>query len=347
MKLSLVVLVLSAALTHALPIEERSAHDAGSSSLQRILDEANTSGLYQYPTDLTKNIIAVRAVYSNPFPHQILSDTLLLQVPVHSHNDYWRPVPFYSALSHGCVSVEADVWLVNRTLYIGHERTALTPSRTLDSLYIQPLLSVLRRQNPVSPFVTASQRPHGVYDAAESQTFYLWIDIKTPGPETWPYVVQALQPLRAAGYLTRLNSSGAVVNGPVTVIGTGNTPLSQIQNRNLTERDYFYDAPLATLNTTFSNITATVSPIASTNFGAQFGTINGTSSFNETQLAKLRGQIAVANSKGMRVRYWNTPAWPIGVRNTVWKTLVAEGTGLLNADDLGAAAGLYGEDSVW
>lgn len=263
---------------------------------------------------------------------------------MHSHNDYWRPVPFFSALSLGCISVEADVWLVNNTLYIGHERSALASARTFDSLYIQPLLEVLGRQNPRSAFVTSPQDPHGVFDAAATQTFYLWVDVKTNGLETWPYVVQALQPLRDAGYLTRLNSSGGIVDGPVTVIGTGSTPLSQVQN--LTERDYFWDAPVATLGTSFSNITSKVSPIASTNFAAQFGNINGTG-FNETQLTKLRSQIAIANSKGIMVRYWNTPAWPISVRNTVWKTLVDEGIGLLNADDLGAAAGLYEEDSDW
>lgn len=263
---------------------------------------------------------------------------------MHSHNDYWRPVPFYSALSVGSVSVEADVFLVNKTLYIGHERSALTSTRTLDSLYVQPLLNVLRRQNPASAFVTSPESAHGVFDTAASQTFYLWVDVKTNGTETWPYVVQALQPLRDAGYLTRLNSSGDIENGPVTVIGTGNTPLNQIQT--LTQRDYFWDAPIATLGTSFSNITSKVSPIASTSFAAQFGTINGTA-FNETQLARLRSQIAVARNKNIRVRYWETPSWPISVRNTVWKTLVSEGVGLLNADDLGAAAGLYGENSDW
>ncbi|KAF7507510.1 hypothetical protein GJ744_010441 [Endocarpon pusillum] len=323
MKLSLTILVLSALFTHALPIDGRSSHKGGSSSLQSILNRADSSELYHYPTDLTQDITPVL---------------------VHSHNDYWRPVPFYTALSVGSVSVEADVFLVNRTLYIGHERTALTPTRTLDSLYIQPLLDVLRRQNPASAFVTSPERAHGVFDTAASQTFYLWVDVKTNGTETWPYVVQALQPLREVGYLTRLNSSGVIENGPVTVIGTGNTPLNQIQT--LTQRDYFWDAPVATLGTSFSNITSNVSPIASTNFAAQFGMINGTA-FNETQLARLRSQIAVASSKNIRVRYWETPSWPVSVRNTVWKTLVSEGVGLLNADDLGAAAGHYGENSDW
>lgn len=40
---------------------------------------------------------------------------------IHSHNDYWRDVPLYTALSHGVTSVEADVWLNPKDgrLYVG------------------------------------------------------------------------------------------------------------------------------------------------------------------------------------------------------------------------------------
>jgi hypothetical protein len=81
----------------------------------------------------------------------------------------WRDVPLLTALSFGVASVEADVWLVGDTLYVGisrlarirdnlilfqvgHEMAALTPDRTLDSLYIQPLLSIIEGQNPKSQF---------------------------------------------------------------------------------------------------------------------------------------------------------------------------------------------------
>lgn len=241
------------------------------------------------------------------------------------------------------MSVEADVWLYSDTLYVGHEASALTSTRTFDSLYIQPILDTLRRENPTSQFVTGTTR-NGVFDTASTQTLYLWVDVKTNGEQTWPYVVKALQPLRDAGYLTTYNSSGGVTQRPVTVIGTGNTPLDQVQP--VQQRDYFWDAPIPTLGTTFSNITASVSPIASTDFVPQFGTINGTG-FNETQLALLRSQIATAAAKGIKVRYWDTPGWPISTRNAVWTTLVEEGVGLLNADDLAAASGVADQGRYW
>ncbi len=243
------------------------------------------------------------------------------------------------------MSIEADVWFypnMKNTLFVGHERSALSPARTFESLYINPILDVLTKENPSDAFVTAPTH-NGVFDGYSGQTLYLFVDVKTDGESTWPAVVSALEPLRAGGWLTTWNGT-AVTPGAVTIIGTGNTPLDQIQD--LTNRDYFYDAPLALLGTTFSNITASVSPIASTDFGTVFGTINGTE-FNSTQLATLRSQIATAKSKGIMTRYWDQPAWPIATRNAVWSLLVQEGTGLVNADDLAEAAGYGGVNGYW
>lgn len=68
-----------------------------SAPLQNILANTHGSDLYTYPTHLTQGIIPKA---------------------FHSHNDYWRPIPFYSALSVGAASVEADVWLYNGTLHV-------------------------------------------------------------------------------------------------------------------------------------------------------------------------------------------------------------------------------------
>ncbi|KAI1342211.1 PLC-like phosphodiesterase [Xylariaceae sp. FL0016] len=284
-----------------------------SHALQTVLSADDDNPLYSYPTDLTQGI---------------------LPKAFHSHNDYWRPKPFWSALSVGAVSVEADVWLYNDTLHVGHEESALTNERTFDALYIQPILEVLRKQNPDSPFVTDGPTKNGVFDTASGQTLYLFVDVKTDGAETWPYVVNALGPLREAGYLTTYNGS-TVTESPVTVIGTGNTPLDLVQG--VSPRDYFWDAPIPTLDTTFSNITKDVSPIASTDFASVFGDVRS-QELNETQAATLKAQVAAAHAKGIAVRYWDQPGWPVGTRNAVWRQLWDAGVDLLNVDDLEAAA---------
>jgi hypothetical protein len=290
----------------------------GSSALQSILSQAGT-GNYTYPTSFTQGIIPKA---------------------LHSHNDYWRPVPFYSALSVGAVSVEADVWLINGVLHVGHEPSALTPNRTLDSLYIQPILSVLASLNPNTSFVPPGRR-NGVYDTDGGQTLYLWIDVKTDGATTWPYVVEALEPLRRAGYLTTFSNDSTVVNGAVTVIGTGNTPLNLVQG--VKPRDYFWDAPIATLNTTYANVTKEVSPIASADFAAIFGEVRN-QTFSESQSTLLRSQVSVARSRGIGVRYWDQPGWPIGTRNAIWRTLWDAGVALINVDDLEGAAAFWEGD---
>ena len=45
---------------------------------------------------------------------------------------------------------------------IGHENAALTSDRTLDSLYIQPLLKILTEVNPQNAFTVNSTSPKSV-----------------------------------------------------------------------------------------------------------------------------------------------------------------------------------------
>ncbi|KAK5106086.1 hypothetical protein LTS08_000202 [Lithohypha guttulata] len=321
---SAAALALFSSLTSASPARSQKRQSQGdlnldiSASLQNILANTHGSELYTYPTDLTRGII--------PVGLELFAWTTIADMCY--GNQYIRTT----------ITVEADVFLVNGTLYVGHEQSALTRTRTFDALYIQPILSVLQRENPASPFVSGPT-DNGVFDTASSQTLYLFVDLKTDGPTTWPVVVRALEPLRRAGYLTRFNGT-AVIPGAVTIIGTGNTPLNQVQGVN--NRDYFFDANLALLSTTQANITREVSPIASTQFSRYIGAINGTA-FNSTQLQTLQTQLQVARQKGIGGRYWDTPAFPISKRNAVWTELERAGAALLNADDLLAAAGFTSE----
>lgn len=67
-----------------------------------------------------------------------------------------------TALSFGVASIEADVWLVNGTLYVGHELAALTSARTFESLYIQPLLTIINNMNPKNVFTAGQTTPKSV-----------------------------------------------------------------------------------------------------------------------------------------------------------------------------------------
>ena len=151
----------------------------------------------------------------------------------------------FSAIEAGCIGVEADIWLFEEELFVGHSVASLTRNRTLDSLYINPLLEILSKQNPkLTMLPDDTSRPHGVFDTDPEQTLILLIDFKTSGQALWPHVQSALQPLRDKSYLTQLNGSG-LIRGPITVVGTGNTPFDLVNSKETNPyRDVFFDAPL-------------------------------------------------------------------------------------------------------
>lgn len=149
---------------------------------------------------------------------------------------------------------------------------------------------------------------------------------------TLPVVLEALKPLRDAGYLTTYYSNGTLVSSAITVIGTGNTPLDFV--RNLDPRDCFFDGPLANLSDIFK---PSLSPIASTDYAVAVGW-NGIGTIPDDQLTGLKKLISDAHALGIGARFWDTPGWPLSARNNIWKVLLENGADWLNADDLEAAS---------
>jgi hypothetical protein len=269
------------------------------------------------------------------------------------------------------VGVEADVWLFDEELYVGHTTASLTKNRTLKSLYVDPLVRIIDNMNsrPQYGAEITSKRINGVFEEAPEQTLVLLIDFKMDGREQFPIVSSHLQALREKNYLTHFNGA-TLIPGPVTIVATGNAPFDLI-NANTTYRDIFFDAPLDKLVNdtpdTFSAqslspeslITDSASSAGQGNTGvdpslgsSQFSSENSyyaslnfkrsigfpyRGRLSHPQLKKLRAQIKAAHDKGLKARYWNTPTWPVGLRNHIWKILVEEGADFLNVDDLRSA----------
>jgi len=86
---------------------------------------------------------------------------------VHSHNDYLRKRPVLDALEAGAGSLEADVYLVDGQLLVGHDRKDLVPGRTLQSLYLDPLQAWIkahpRREEPLWLLVDVKENGREVY----------------------------------------------------------------------------------------------------------------------------------------------------------------------------------------
>ncbi|KAF2825566.1 hypothetical protein CC86DRAFT_394511 [Ophiobolus disseminans] len=271
-------------------------------------------------------------------------------IPCHSHNDYWRRVPLYDALRWGCTGVEADVWLFDKELFVGHSTNALTKDRTFRTMYVDPIVRMLDLKNTNTSIATSTSSKNGIFDTVPSQTLVLLVDFKNDGRDIFPYVSQHLEALREKNYLTYFD--GKTTHGrAVTVVATGNAPFDMI-NANSTYRDIFFDAPLASMpdsdSTSIqargggqgtvgtlpnSHFDSTNSYYASVDFRRAIGFV-WWGTLSSKQLALVRGQIKGAHQRGLKARYWSTPKWPIGLRNRVWRLLVDEGVDYLNGDDL-------------
>ncbi|KPH12226.1 alkaline phosphatase [Chryseobacterium sp. ERMR1:04] len=57
----------------------------------------------------------------------------------HSHNDYMQEIPFWEAYYANFGSIEADVFLVKDKLWVAHTEKELSPDRTLENLYLDPI----------------------------------------------------------------------------------------------------------------------------------------------------------------------------------------------------------------
>ncbi|KAF9697976.1 hypothetical protein EKO04_003966 [Ascochyta lentis] len=301
-------------------------------------------------------------------------------ISCHSHNDYWRKKPLYEALQCGCTSVEADVWLVNDDLLVGHSRSSLQKEKTLWSLYVDPLVRLLDDQNhnQSTGEPIASTVKNGVFSEDPTQTLVLLVDVKDVDAQSVLPVISAhLSALRRKDYLSYWNGS-ELRSGPITVVLTGNAPFNMV-NAPSAHRDIFFDAPLADLseepksrytNNVRSNlvasrnvskhVTSIDSGTMSDSGSGAFVEFNVANSYfasvsfrkaigytwfgrlSSSQIKTIRGQIKEAQRRGLKVRYWATPTWPIAIRNHIWQILLDEGVDYLNVDDVWAAKKLLG-----
>ena len=107
---------------------------------------------------------------------------LLAQNPVllHSHNDYERTAPFWDAYNVRFDSVEADVYCIDGTLFVSHDKKGIRPERTFDALYLEPVMKVFGENG-------------GRAWAGSEQTLQLLIDIKETTEPTLGTLVKLLE----------------------------------------------------------------------------------------------------------------------------------------------------------
>lgn len=224
----------------------------------------------------------------------------------HAHNDYEHPRPLFDALAHGFNSVEADVFLSDGRLFVGHTLRDLKPDRTLEALYLDPL--------------RARVKANGGRVYPGEPTIFLLIDVKTEAKATYEALDKVLARYADVFSVTR---DGKFMPKAVTAVVSGNRARDLMAVQRV--RYAGLDGRLSDLNATAP---ADLMPWISDRWGFYFRW-QGDGPMPEAERTKLREYARKAHEHGRLLRFWATPEKP-----AVWKELRGAGVDLINTDKL-------------
>jgi hypothetical protein len=236
-------------------------------------------------------------------------------IRAHAHNDYEHTHPLFDAMAQGYCSVEADINLVNGKLLVAHSLLAVSPDRTLESLYLEPMRRRIKQ--------------NGGHLYPNGPECVLLIDFKTAAAPTYAALREVLK--QYADILTVFRDGKKETNA-ITAILTGNYP------RDLLAADKVrYAAGDGKLSDLTNNPPATLVPWISEPWG-QFFKWRARGPIPAGERLKLKEIVAKAHAQGRQVRWWGSPD-----KAVFWKELLDDDVDLINTDDLPGYAKFYWE----
>jgi hypothetical protein len=226
----------------------------------------------------------------------------------HSHNDYEHTRPLVDALNAGFASVEADIYLVDGKLLVAHDRKDVRPERTLEALYLRPMMERIQRTGSVQPGIS---------------TFQLMVDIKANSTDVLPILDRALKPYER--WLSHGSSTEYFPNA-LEIILSGDRPTRQLAARR--ERNIFVDARVDDLKSPQPGVFRMVSE-------AWLSHIPwfGSGLISRQHRAWLSDYVRRADDLGIKSRFWGLPDTPAG-----WRILEAAGVSWIGTDKLDVCA---------
>lgn len=218
---------------------------------------------------------------------------------LHAHNDYKQPFPFWQAYQLGYGSIEVDIFLHNDQLLVAHEESELDTNKTLEKLYLQPILqSIKNGEKKVGDLI-------------------LFIDLKTEAEPT----------LRAL--ITLLSQYPAIIEQKqIQLTITGNQP-DPSKFLNYPSYLWFDANPETNYPLEVQNRLA----IMSANF-KKYSKWNGKGILSKEERMRLDSVIKKAEiTSSQKIRFWNAPDIP-----NAWYQLMKLNVGLINTDRITEAA---------
>lgn len=216
----------------------------------------------------------------------------------HSHNDYEQKRAFWEAYEQQFGSIEADLFLVDDSLYAAHTATAIDKDRTFTKLYLQPILAQTGKNNG------------GIY-AQKNLPLQLLIDLKTPAEETLAALVKILEP----------HQHLLAPKGSVKIVVSGNTP----------SPDKFTQYPAFIFFDGRPEIAYTAPQLERIGLVSQafqkYSKWDGEGEIAEKDKKAVLKVVKQVHDQGKKIRFWATPD-----NINAWKTMMSFGVDFLNTD---------------
>ncbi|WP_302236755.1 alkaline phosphatase [uncultured Alistipes sp.] len=233
-------------------------------------------------------------------------------VLIHSHNDYAQRVPFYQAYAQQVSSIEADVFLHDGQLLVGHDVEDLRADMTFEALYVEPIVTLFARNG-------------GRAFRDSDQTLQLMVELKS---ETDPTLraVAALLGRWPEVFDPEVNPAA------VRVAVTGRVPAPETFDRypRFLGFDGAWDAD-------YTPEQLERIALISTNF-RDFSQWNGKGTIIPAEKERLEQVIDRAHEQGKPVRFWNAPEG-----TTVYYTFYDMGIDYINTDNPEVCAAFFAD----
>lgn len=214
-------------------------------------------------------------------------------IKIHSHNDYQQQSPFWNAYSNGLQSIEVDLILEQGNLFVAHDKEDIEANRTLESLYLKPLVSALDLK------------------IGSAKNLHFLIDFKGDPQESMKLLLPLLKKYETT-----------IIEQNLMFVISGQKPVLDyfITVPNYIQIDYQSLEPLD--NKAIWDKVAMVS----LNF-RDYSVWNGKGRMVEQERLKVQDVINRVHQMGKPLRFWGTPDG-----KTAWKAFVDLGVDIINTD---------------
>ncbi len=218
----------------------------------------------------------------------------------HSHNDYLQKQPFYQAHANHFYSMEIDVFIKDTNLFVAHTSAEIAEKRTIESLYIDPLLREFNL--------------NGGKAYSDGGRLQFLVDIKNNGDSALLLLEKKLKPIRY--YFDVLNNPNAV-----RLVISGSTPPPASFEKY--DPIFFFDgrAGLKYTPDQWKRVAFVSAPFQ------KYSRWNGLGRMVKEDYERVKLLVDSIHQAGKEIRFWGNPD-----TKTTWLAFMKLGVDYINTD---------------